>query len=302
MKAIDLNNQISALISNLVKSKVSRNLLEPQLKKYMKQKILDDKESKASIVAKQYQLALWSMYKSFVRNMDKGNISSKVTKKIIKSFLNSVLLRKDVSNESRQAFQSKYGMLPPTFLTISPTKKCNLKCIGCYAASSPSTESTLNWTLLNRIIEDAYSNMGMRFFVISGGEPLLYKSENRTILDLAERWSDCFFLMYTNGTLINENIASRMADLGNITPAISIEGYESETEERRGKGVYQRIIKAKDNLISNGVPFGLSVTATKKIFLYCLMSRFMIFISMNLALHICGFFNTCLLAGIFRKI
>ena len=75
MKAIDLNNQISALISNLVKSKVSRNLLEPQLKKYMKQKILDDKESKASIVAKQYQfLALWSMYKSFVRNMDKGNI------------------------------------------------------------------------------------------------------------------------------------------------------------------------------------------------------------------------------------
>jgi len=265
MKAIDLNNQISALISNLVKSKVSRNLLEPQLKKYMKQKILDDKESKASIVAKQYQfLALWSMYKSFVRNMDKGNISSKVTKKIIKSFLNSVLLRKDVSNESRQAFQSKYGMLPPTFLTISPTKKCNLKCIGCYAASSPSTESTLNWTLLNRIIEDAYSNMGMRFFVISGGEPLLYKSENRTILDLAERWSDCFFLMYTNGTLINENIASRMADLGNITPAISIEGYDSETEERRGKGVYQRIIKAKDNLISNGVPFGLSVTATKK--------------------------------------
>jgi len=156
-------------------------------------------------------------------------------------------------------------MLPPNFITISPTKKCNLRCIGCYAASSPETATTLSWSLLNRVIEDAYSNMGMRFFVISGGEPLMYKSENKTILDLAEKWNDCFFLMYTNGTLINKDTASRMADSGNITPAISVEGYQPETDERRGKGVYQRIIKSKDNLIAYGVPFGMSVTPTKKI-------------------------------------
>ncbi len=265
MKTIHLNIQISGVLSSLLKSKVSRNLLEKELKKYLSQKIINNKEPETSEIARQYKfLALWAMYKSFVRNIDKGNISSKATKRIIESFLNSVLLRKNVPNKSRQIFQNKYGMLPPTFLTISPTKKCNLKCIGCYAASSPTTETILNWTLLNRVIEDAYSNMGMRFFVISGGEPLLYKSGNRTILDLAEKWSDCFFLMYTNGTLINENMASRMADLGNITPAISVEGYQTETDARRGKGVYQRIMKAKDNLISNGVPFGFSVTATKE--------------------------------------
>jgi MoaA/NifB/PqqE/SkfB family radical SAM enzyme len=55
-----------------------------------------------------------------------------------------------------------------------------------------------------------------------------------------------------------------MADLGNITLAFSVEVYQAETDERRGKGVFQRIIKAKDNLIACGVPFGLSVTATKK--------------------------------------
>ena len=266
MKTIDLNSSISGLISNLfLKSQISRNLFEGQLKKYIKQKIFNNEESQASEVSKQYQFfALWAMYKSYIRNIDKGNISSKVTKRVIESFLGSVLLRKNVSNEKRRIFQNKHGMLPPSFITISPTKKCNLKCIGCYAASSPTTETTLNWTLLNRIMEDAYSNMGMRFFVISGGEPLLYKSENKTILDLAERWNDCFFLMYTNGTLINENIASRMADLGNITPAISVEGYEAETDARRGNGIYQRIIKAKDNLASVGVPFGLSVTATKE--------------------------------------
>ncbi|MGD9977947.1 MAG: radical SAM/SPASM domain-containing protein [Bacteroidales bacterium] len=263
MKTINLNTEISGIISSIVKSEVPRSLLEGQLKKYMKQKIFYDEESHASEISRQYQFfALWAMYKSYVRNLDKGNLSSKVTKRIIASFLGSVLLRKNASNESRRMFQNKHGMFPPTFITISPAKQCNLRCIGCYAASSPITETTLNWTLLNRIIEDAYTGMGMRFFVISGGEPLLYKSENKTILDLAERWNDCFFLMYTNGTLINENIALRLADLGNITPAISVEGYEAATDARRGSGIYQRIIKAKDNLTSAGVPFGLSITAT----------------------------------------
>ena len=265
MKTISLNAQISALISKLVESKISRNLLEGKLKKMMKQSILNDHESNASLISRQYQfLALWTMYKSYVRNIDKGNISSKVTSRIIESFLNSVLFRNNLSKEARQIFYNKYGMQPPTLLVISPTKKCNLRCTGCYASSSPDTDTSLSWSLLNRIIDDAYSNMGMRFFVISGGEPFMYKSEGKTILDLAEKWNDCFFMVYTNGTLINEEIALRMAKVGNITPAISVEGYESETDARRGAGIFQRIINAKNNLISQGVPFGLSVTATKE--------------------------------------
>jgi len=265
MKTFHLDTQISGLLNSLLKNKVPRNLLEGQLEKYMKQKILRNEESQASEIVKHYEfLAVWTMYKSYVRNIDKGNVSSKVTKRIFETLINSVLLRQNDANESKHIFQNKYGMLPPNFITISPTKKCNLRCIGCYAASSPETATTLSWSLLNRVIEDAYSNMGMRFFVISGGEPLMYKSENKTILDLAEKWNDCFFLMYTNGTLINKDTASRMADSGNITPAISVEGYQPETDERRGKGVYQRIIKSKDNLIAYGVPFGMSVTPTKK--------------------------------------
>lgn len=265
MKIVQLNKQISGILNSLVTNKTTRNLLEGRLEKYMKQKIFNDPESQASEVVRHYVfLALWTMYKSFVRNIDKGNISSKAMKGILDTLLESVLLRKKVSNESKQNFKNKYGMLPPSLITISPTKKCNLRCTGCYAASSPETGTTLSWSLLNRVIEDAYSNMGMRFFVISGGEPLLYKSENKTILDLAEKWNDCFFLMYTNGTLINKDMASRMADLGNITPAISVEGYQAETDERRGKGVFQRLMKAKDDLIDSGVLFGLSVTPTKK--------------------------------------
>jgi len=52
--------------------------------------------------------------------------------------------------------------------------------------------------------------------------------------------------------------------LGNITAAISIEGWEPETDGRRGKGVFHRIEKAMDHLRRHGVPFGISITATRQ--------------------------------------
>jgi MoaA/NifB/PqqE/SkfB family radical SAM enzyme len=73
-----------------------------------------------------------------------------------------------------------------------------------------------------------------------------------------------FFLVYTNGTLINRELADKLAELSNVTPAISIEGFESETDQRRGIGVYRKILNAFENLRNVGLPFGISVTATSK--------------------------------------
>lgn len=261
MKNIIYNNEVvNGLVKSIIKNRISRNMLMPKLDAYIQKK----KQGRPDVVNMYKYYALKAMYTSFFKNYDKRLISPKVIDRITETLLNSVLLDKKDKEKSKEIFKNKNNQEPPTFITISPTKRCNLNCIGCYASSNASNTETLSWTLLNKIIEDGYSNMGMRFFVISGGEPLMYKSENKTILDLAEKWSDCFFLMYTNGTLIKNDIARQMASLGNITPAISVEGFEEETDRRRGKGVYQKIINAKNRLIENGVPFGLSVTATKE--------------------------------------
>jgi hypothetical protein len=55
-------------------------------------------------------------------------------------------------------------------------------------------------------------------------------------------------------------MAKRMADLGNVIPQVSVEGFEKETDERRGKGVFKRILKAFDNMREAGVPFGIAIT------------------------------------------
>ena len=70
-------------------------------------------------------------------------------------------------------------------------------------------------------------------------------------------------MMYTNGTLITEKVAKRMASLGNLSPAISLEGWKERTDERRGAGVFDKVLDAMKRLRQAGVPFGVSLTATR---------------------------------------
>lgn len=152
----------------------------------------------------------------------------------------------------------------PIFITISPTQRCNLACIGCYAASSSKTPVDLDYDVFDKILEQKRRLWGSHFTVISGGEPLLYESNGKTILDIYEKHHDNFFLMYTNGTFIDKAMAKKFAELGNVAPAISVEGFEKDTDLRRGKGVYRQILRAIDNLKEAGVLYGISFTVTRK--------------------------------------
>jgi MoaA/NifB/PqqE/SkfB family radical SAM enzyme len=117
---------------------------------------------------------------------------------------------------------------------------------------------------LDRIVTEAEQDWARHFFVISGGEPLAYRSEGKGILDLAEKHKDSFMMFYTNGTLIDEEVADRLANLGNISPAFSFEGWRKTTDARRGEGVFDQLLVAMKRLRDAGVLFGVSLTATKE--------------------------------------
>jgi MoaA/NifB/PqqE/SkfB family radical SAM enzyme len=102
-------------------------------------------------------------------------------------------------------------------------------------------------------------DIGIHFIVVSGGEPFTRKD----LLQIYEKHSDVGFQIYTNGTLLDEETVQRLAELGNVMPCISIEGYEKETDGRRGKGHFRRIMDAMDRLKEAGVVFGFSATATR---------------------------------------
>ncbi len=172
------------------------------------------------------------------------------------------VLGRRAAEDVKQRFAARNGCRPPDFLTLSPGKTCNLSCVGCYANAGPTPEK-LDWPTLERIVREAHDLWGVRFFVLSGGEPFAWRDCGRGILELAERHRDCFFLGYTNGTLVSEEVARRLADLGNLTPGLSIEGLRERTDARRGPGVFDRVLAAAERLRRHKVAFGLSLTATR---------------------------------------
>ena len=256
------NQAVNVAISN----KTLRNFTANQIDNYLHKAFLRSGDNALpGMLEKRYQYAS-SLLHGVKNNLDKGYISPEVIKKTLKVFIgdNFKIDATRKINAARTRYFRKYGQYPPSLCVLSPTQSCNLHCTGCYAVSDEKSLHQLSYETVRNIARDMREIMGSGFITISGGEPFIYKDGGKTLLDLFEEFNDLFFLIYTNGTLINEEVAARLAQLGNVTPAISVEGYEKETDERRGSGTYKRVLEAMENLRKAGVPFGISVTATQK--------------------------------------
>jgi MoaA/NifB/PqqE/SkfB family radical SAM enzyme len=199
---------------------------------------------------------------SLDRALENKRLSDQFEQRLIRNMVHNLLFNSEKVRAYENFMVAHDGLGPPGLLLISPGKACNLHCTGCYASAGDSKEK-LDWDVFDEIITQAKELWGVWFFTISGGEPLAYRSNGKGVLDMVEKHHDCIFLMYTNGTLIDQETAARMARTGNLTPAISVEGMRAKTDERRGDGVFDRILAAMANLRSVGVPFGISLTATR---------------------------------------
>ncbi len=155
---------------------------------------------------------------------------------------------------------SRDGRATPCTVVIEPTDRCNLACPGCYAKSTRDG-STLPYERLEAIVRQVI-DMGVTLVTLSGGEPFLVEQTDQTLTRLARRFPDRGFLVYTNGTLIDEAVADRLAAVGNVFPAISVEGFEHQTDARRGQGIYERNRRARRLLAERGVMCGFSATVT----------------------------------------
>lgn len=256
---------ISSTLIKMVNHKQLRKLLAKKMDDYIyKNMVSDASEDLRQVQMRRYQY-LSAMLRCVNRSMDKGYISPEIIKKIINVFVQNNLVGEDQNyNQAVENFKYKYGEYPPTFIVLSPTQRCNLKCSGCYASSAADTSATLPYSYADRIVGEVHDDWGVRFITISGGEPLLYRSEGKTLLDIYRKYDDMFFHAYTNGTVINEETAQELAKCANVTPAVSVEGFEQETDQRRGRGTFKKILEALERLRQVGVPFGISVTATSK--------------------------------------
>ena len=141
----------------------------------------------------------------------------------------------------------------PRILLIDPTTTCNLQCTGCWA-NDYKKNTGLSFEKLDELVGDA-ERLGVIQVIFSGGEPLMRKDD---LLEIAARHRKITFGMFTNGTLIDDELARAMSRLENITAFLSIEGFREETDRRRGSGVFDSVLRAMDLLKKYEVAFGFS--------------------------------------------
>lgn len=179
-----------------------------------------------------------------------------VRKAFFENFLfNASLKGTAVLQETRE----REGCNIPWAILMDPTSACNLKCTGCWAAEY-GHKLNLEYEILDDIVRQG-KEMGTHMYLFSGGEPMVRKDD---IIRLCEAHSDCMFLAFTNGTLIDEKFADEMLRVKNFVPAISIEGFEAATDERRGKGTYHSVMRAMRILKERKLPFGASCCYTSR--------------------------------------
>jgi len=194
----------------------------------------------------------WSkLMKSAWTDIDDG-----VRKKLFENFIINASM---IGGKRQDKARRENDCNIPWAILMDPTSACNLQCIGCWAAEY-GNKLNMDFNTLDSIIKQG-KELGVYFYLYSGGEPLVRKKD---IIKLCEKHSDCVFLAFTNGTLIDEEFADDMLRVKNFVPAISVEGFEAETDYRRGEGTYQAVVRAMKILKDKKLPFGMSCCYTSK--------------------------------------
>ena len=152
----------------------------------------------------------------------------------------------------------KKGEFFPAFHFISVTDDCNLNCQGCWVMGKKKN-NRLSAEQLDQIITETKAQ-GSYFFGILGGEPLLYKP----LFDIFRKHADCYFQLFTNGTLLTPQVAEELRQCANVTPLISFEGDEEVADVRRGGDhVYRHTQLAIDHATDAGLVTGVAMSVCK---------------------------------------
>lgn len=120
----------------------------------------------------------------------------------------------------------------PLVIQVEITDKCNLKCEFCYNNSKSSNcTNILDNIDFKSFLNDVFKFGGVFCWIISGGEPLLYKKSLLSFLsDLNNDHSG--LVMITNGYYLDENFAKKISSYNWYWVQVSIDSSIPETHNK----------------------------------------------------------------------
>lgn len=142
------------------------------------------------------------------------------------------------------------------------TKRCNLKCVHCYAhAKNMAFDSELS-TLEGKNLLDDLAEFGVPVILFSGGEPLTRKDLPELAAYAVKKGMRA--VISTNGTLITPEKAQTLKEIGLSYVGISLDGMEEINDRFRGvKGAFKAALQGIENCKKAGIKVGLRFTINK---------------------------------------
>lgn len=160
------------------------------------------------------------------------------------------------------ATRRRPGGEPPGPVVIwNLIRRCNLTCKHCYALSADHEYAGELTTSEVYTVMDDLKAFRVPVLILSGGEPLMRPD----IFQVAAHAKAMGFYtgLSTNGTLIDEPMADRIAQVGFDYVGISLDGLrETHDKFRRLQGAFDRSLAALRHLRGRGVKTGLRFTMT----------------------------------------
>lgn len=156
-------------------------------------------------------------------------------------------------------------------MQLGITNRCNLRCIHCYDDSTQFKDMSMEeFTIaVTKVLETA-ENWG-RYTVIwlTGGEPLVHPDFWKFIDFLQKKkdtGSHLSVYVLTNGTLVNEECVRQLESYSVLTDVqVSLDGTSKSVHEAiRGKGTYEKTMKALKRLVSSRLTTHIHMVVTKK--------------------------------------
>ncbi len=162
-----------------------------------------------------------------------------------------------------KAYEEHTGIKAPRIVAWEITRSCNLACAHCRAAARCEPyPGELTLDECKRVIDDIAS-IADPILILTGGEPLM-RPDIWDIIDYA-REKGLHPVIGTNGTLIDDECARRIAEHGIPRVSVSLDFPTPEGQDAfRGKaGAFAETIEGMRNLRAQGVGVQVNTTITK---------------------------------------
>ena len=183
-----------------------------------------------------------------------------VVQKKDKEFVQYCLSEDLIAISEKPAPRKIFPLPAPTpslrYLELIMTDRCNLQCRHCYLGKGRHQD--LPFELIRKIAGEFEEIQGLRL-LLSGGEPLLHPQFWR-VNDLVRDFGFRSVLL-SNGTLVTKAVARKLRV---HEVQISLDGMKEGHESIRGRGTFQKALKAIDHLQDSDILVSVATMIHKK--------------------------------------